>query len=181
MGLLLCILVNSNIESTTVIYLFIFIYLITSFLLWFSLLIININNFKITNLNYPIFITNFTNLKHQNQLLAFGICFTFFSLAAIPPFCGFLSKTFIYVIILKDLKYEIATFLIYLGVFGVYYYIKFLKIVFFEVNSLKFIQIQTLFVMPYFNFDSTIYSINLFFLFFISIKINLFSYLNYLY
>jgi NADH-quinone oxidoreductase subunit N len=176
MGLLLCILVNSNIESTTVIYLFIFIYLITSFLLWFSLLIININNFKITNLNYPIFITNFTNLKHQNQLLAFGICFTFFSLAAIPPFCGFLSKTFIYVIILKDLKYEIATFLIYLGVFGVYYYIKFLKIVFFEVNSLKFIQIQTLFVMPYFNFDSTIYSINLFFLFFISIKINLFSY-----
>ncbi len=177
MGLLFCIMLNSNLESITVIYLFILIYLITSFLLWFSLLLLNINILKVLNSNYPIFITNFTNLKNQNQLFAFAICFTFFSLAAVPPFCGFLSKTFIYVLILNDIKYEIAILLIYLGVFGVYYYIKFLKIVFFETNSLKINQVHTVFFIPFFNIDSTLYAISLFLLLFISLKINIFTYI----
>jgi NADH-quinone oxidoreductase subunit N len=176
MGLLLCLLINFNFESTIVIYFFLFIYLITSFLLWFSLLIVNINTFKILNLNYPILITNFINLKTQHSLFAMTICFSFFSLAAIPPFCGFLSKTYIYLLILNNLHYEIAIFLIYLGTFGIYYYIKFLKIIFFETNSFKILQIHTFFFLPYFNLDSTFYSICLFLLFFISLKANFFSY-----
>ena len=176
MGLIFCLIINNNLESVTVIYFFLLIYLITSFLLWFSLLIININISKIRIYNYPIFITNFINLKTQNKLFAFGICFSFFSLAAIPPFCGFLSKTYIYILILKTLKYEIAFFLIYLGTFGIYYYIKFLKIVFFETNSLKIKQAHTFFYISYFNLDSTLYSLSLFLLFFISIKTNLISF-----
>ncbi len=177
MGLLFCIMINSNFESITAIYLFILIYLVTSFLLWFSLLLLNINIFKIVNYNYPLFITSFTNLKIQNQLFALAICFAFFSLAAVPPFCGFLSKTFIYILILNDLKYEVATFLIYLGVFGVYYYIKFLKIVFFETNTLKITSLHTFFPIPFLNIDSTFYTLSLFLLLFISLKINLFAYI----
>ncbi len=176
MGLLFCIMLNHNFESITAVYLFILIYLITSFLLWFSLLLLNINIFKVLHYNYPVFITSFTNLKTQNQLFALAICFAFFSLAAVPPFCGFLSKTFIYVLILNDLKYEIATFLIYLGVFGVYYYIKFLKIVFFETTSLKINQMHSFFFISFFNIDSTFYAISLFLLLFISLKINIFTF-----
>lgn len=176
MGLLFCILINNTLESINSIYFFIFIYLITSFLLWFSLLILNINLNKLLNYNYPILITHFTNLKIQNKLFAFSICFIFFSLAAIPPFCGFLSKTYIYIIFIKSFKYEIAIFLIYIGVFGIYYYIKFLKIVFFEVNNLQIKQNQTFFALSYFNIDSTLYSLSLFLLFFISFKVNLFIY-----
>ncbi len=173
MGLLFCLIINTTLESISAIYFFIFIYLITSFLLWFSLLVLHINLVKILNYSYPIFITNFANLKKQNKLLALALCFSFFSLAAIPPFCGFLSKTYVYILLLKTLKYEIAIFLIYLGVFGVYYYIKFLKIVFFENNFLKINQIQTVFALNYFNVDATIYSLNIFILGFIAIKPNL--------
>jgi NADH-quinone oxidoreductase subunit N len=176
MGLIFCVLINNNLESIIIIYFFIFIYLITSFLLWFSLIIININLSKVLNYNYPLFITNFINLKKQNNLFAFAICFSFFSLAAIPPFCGFLSKTYIYILIFKNLKYEIAIFLIYLGVFGIYYYIKFLKIVFFETNSLKINSMHTFFNIYFFNLDSTLYSISLFSLVFISLKSNMFTY-----
>lgn len=176
MGLLFCILIDNTLESISSIYFFIFIYLITSFLLWFCLLILNINLNKILNYNYPIYITNFTNLKIQNKLFAYSICFIFFSLAAIPPLCGFLTKTYIYLLILKKFKYEIAIFLIYLGVFGLYYYIKFLKIVFFESNFLKITHINSFFFLPYFNIDSTLYTLSLFLLFFISFKANLFLY-----
>lgn len=178
MGLLFCILINNTIESISSIYFFILIYLITSFLLWFSLLILNININKVVNYNYPIFITNFTNLKIQNKIFAYSICFIFFSLAAIPPLCGFLTKTYIYLIILKTFKYEISIFLIYLGVFGIYYYIKFLKIVFFESNSLKIKQIHSFFYIPYFNIDSTLYSLSLFMLFLFTLKFNSILYLS---
>lgn len=177
MGLLFCILIDNNLESINSIYFFILIYLLTSFLLWFSLLILNINSYKLLNYNYPVFITNFTNLKIQNTLFAFSICFIFFSLAAIPPLCGFLSKTYIYVILLKKFKYEFAIFLIYIGVFGVYYYIKFLKIIFFETNNIKIKEIHTFFPLIYFNIDSTLYSLSLFLLFFIGFKVNIFIYI----
>ena len=176
MGLLLCLLVNNTLESITAIYFFIAIYLITSFLLWFSLVLVSYNKKNTISINYPIFITNFINIFKQHKLFAFAICFTFFSLAAIPPFCGFISKTYLYVLLVKSYKYEAAVFLIYLGVFGVYYYIKFLKIVFFETTSLKITQAQNFFYIPYFNIDSTLYSISLFCLFFISLKANLLSY-----
>lgn len=176
MGLLFCILINTNLESISSIYFFFFIYLITSFLLWFSLLILNINLNKLSNYNYPVLITQFTNLKIQNKLFAFSICFIFFSLAAIPPFCGFISKTYIYVLLIKTFKYEISIFLIYIGVFGIYYYIKFLKIIFFESQNLKITQAQTFFSLSFFNIDSTLYAFSLYCLFFISFKINLFIY-----
>lgn len=177
MGLLFCLLINTSLESIVAIYFFISIYLITSFLTWFSLLLLNINLSKILNYNYPIFITHFTNLKTQNQLFAITLCFSFFSLAAIPPFCGFLTKTYIYILILKNLKYEVAIFLIYLGVFGTYYYTKFLKIVFFEDNSLKINKSNSLFALRYFNIDSTLCAISLFMLLYITMKGTLLTYL----
>jgi NADH-quinone oxidoreductase subunit N len=177
MGLLFCLLINTNLESIIAIYFFIGIYLITSFLTWFSLLILNVNLSKLLSYNYPIFITNFTNLKNQNQLFAITLCFSFFSLAAIPPFCGFLSKTYIYILLLKNLKYEIAIFLIYLGVFGAYYYIKILKIIFFEDNLLKFNKSNSFFPIIYFNIDSTLCAISLFMLLYLMIKSTMLTYL----
>jgi NADH-quinone oxidoreductase subunit N len=181
MGLLLCLLINNSLESTTTIYFYLVIYLITSFLLWFSLLILKINLNKILNYNYPLFITNFTNMNKQNKLFAIGICFSFFSLASIPPFCGFLSKTYIYILLLKNFKYELSIFLIYLGTFGMYYYIKFIKIIFFEHNSLKITKIHTFFNINFFNLDSMLYSLSLYFLICLGVNPNFLMYLCFLF
>lgn len=171
-GLLLCLLIDTNLDSIFFIYFFLIIYLITLFLLWFILIIFYSNkilNNKYTNQKtFSIFLINFNSIFIQNKLFAISICFIFFSLAALPPFCGFFSKFFIFFILLKNYKYEFSIFLIYLGIFGSYYYIKFLKIICFEpILLIKQQQIFNLFNIPFLNLDSFLYSLYLFFLIFL--------------
>jgi NADH-quinone oxidoreductase subunit N len=178
MGLLLCILINTSLESITSIYFFLIIYILSSFLLWTTFILISNNKMIESAKLQPFYLNFFSNLLKQNSVLAIAICFTFFSLAAIPPFIGFLSKIYIYLILIKSYKYEISIFLIYLGTFGVYYYVKFLKILFFEniiyKNTLNF------YSLIYFNLDSTLYSFCLFLLIFLMLEPNLLFFLCYL-
>jgi NADH-quinone oxidoreductase subunit N len=178
MGLLLCILIDNSIESTIAIYFFLIIYILMSFLLWTTFVLINYNQVLQTSTPFPIFLNYFSNILKQNHIFAISICFIFFSLAAIPPFVGFLSKIYIYLILIKAYKYEVSVFLIYLGTFGVYYYIKFLKIILFENIRTK--QTQNFYSMVYFNIESSLYSLGLFSLIFFAIEPNFLFYFCYL-
>jgi NADH-quinone oxidoreductase subunit N len=178
MGLLLCILIDNTIESTVAIYFFLIIYILMSFLLWTLFVLINFNQTKRTSTAFPIYLNYFSNILKQNHIFAISVCFIFFSLAAIPPFVGFLSKIYIYLILIKAYKYEVSVFLIYMGTFGVYYYIKFLKIILFE-NVIKN-QILNFYPMVYFNVESSLYSLGLFFLIFFAIEPNFLFYFCYL-
>ncbi len=178
MGLLLCILIDNTIESIISVYFFLIIYIIMSFLLWAIFILVNYNQTKQSLGNSPLYLNFFSNLLKQNHIFAISICFVFFSLAAIPPFVGFLSKIYIYLILIKNYKYEVAVFLIYLGTFGVYYYIKFLKIILFENINSK--QVQNFYPMVYFNTESTLYSICLFSLLFFAVEPNFLFYFCYL-
>lgn len=174
-GLLLCILIDNSLDSLFSIYFFFLIYIITSLLLWLIFIIFyanqTIQQVKLNNLHYSIFLTAFNTLFNQNKIFAISICFIFFSLAAIPPFCGFLSKLYIFIILLKDSKYEFSIFLIYLGIFGSYYYIKFLKIVCFENIFLnKQHQIKNFYFFYFFNIECTLYSFFLFLLIYLFIN-----------
>lgn len=166
MGLLLCVLINNTLESVAVVYFFLVIYLIMSFLLWATLTNILYNFNKKKFLNYPIFLNVFSLLLKQNQIFAIAICFIFFSLAAIPPFAGFISKIYIYLILIKDYNYEVSAFLIYIGTFGVYYYIKFLKIILFE-NS-KSVNIPSTYPVLFLNLEATLYAFSLFLIIFLT-------------
>ena len=178
MGLLLCILIDNTIESTVAIYFFLIVYILMSFLLWTLFVLINFNQTKRTSTTFPIYLNYFSNILKQNHIFAISVCFIFFSLAAIPPFVGFLSKIYIYLILIKAYKYEASVFLIYMGTFGVYYYIKFLKIILFE-NVIKN-QILNFYPMVYFNVESSLYSLGLFFLIFFAIEPNFLFYFCYL-
>ena len=168
-GLILCLLIDITEDSTFSIFFYFIIYIITSILLWIIFIIIYYNHSKapIILTSYSIFLTYFNTLFIQNKVFAMAICFVFFSLAAIPPFCGFLSKLYLFLILLKNLKYELSIFLIYIGILGSYYYIKFLKIICFENIVLnKQNQIKNFYFMAFFNIDSTIFSLLLFLLLF---------------
>lgn len=179
MGLLLCILIDNTLESIIAIYFFLIVYLMLSFILWAIFVFVNFNQSKQSHNNYPLFLNYFSNLISQNYIFALTICFVFFSLAAIPPFIGFLSKIYLFLILIKNHKYEVAIVLIYLGTFGAYYYIKFLKIILFE-NTNK-ISTQNFYSTVYFNLDSTLYSLSLFFLLFGLIEPNFLFYTCYLF
>lgn len=179
MGLLLCILIDNNLESIVAIYYFLIVYLIMSFILWSIFILTTSNKIQQNKINYPLFLNSFSQLITQNYIFAISICFVFFSLAAIPPFVGFLSKIYLYLILIKSYKYEVAVFLLYLGTFGAYYYIKFLKIILFENTNKK--QKQNFYPLVYFNLESTLYSFSLFFLLFSTVEPNFFLFFCYLF
>jgi NADH-quinone oxidoreductase subunit N len=178
MGLLLCILIDNSLESVVAIYFFLVVYLIMSFILWSTFVLTTANQTLYNKFNYPVYLNFFSLLLKQNYIFAISICFVFFSLAAIPPFVGFLSKIYLYLILIKSYKYEIAIILLYLGTFGAYYYIKFLKIIFFENNN-KQKQIQNFYPLVYLNLESTLYSFSLFLLLFSTLEPNFFLYTCY--
>jgi NADH-quinone oxidoreductase subunit N len=136
MGLPFCALADNSLESYTIVYFFLFIYLLTSVLMWGTFVLINHNQNKVylkSKINtYPVFISSFKHFIINNSALALAFLFLLFSLAGIPPFAGFLSKIYVYFTLIQAGKYEAAALILYISAFGVYYYIKILKIMFYE-------------------------------------------------
>ena len=74
-------------------------------------------------------------LKESNSMLAIILCITLFSIAGIPPLVGFLAKIGIFLATIKSSVYLVAIFSILLSVISTFYYIRLIKILYFE-NSL---------------------------------------------
>jgi NADH-quinone oxidoreductase subunit N len=175
LGLPLCALADNTLYAFSSIYFFLVSYLITSILMWGLLVLINQNQYKITkNTINPLFTSTFNKILNQNSAIALCFLFMFFSLAAIPPFSGFIGKVYIYLALIQSFKYEAAILIIYISVIGVYYYIKFLKIIFFEnLIITKHVKYQSFFSNQYLIYDFNIISISLFLLVFVCFYPNL--------
>lgn len=180
MGLPLCALVDNSLESFTIVYFFLFIYLLTSVLMWGTFVLINSNQAKVfvdkKNIinTYPLFISTLKHLITNNSSLALAFLFLLFSLAGIPPFAGFLSKVYIYFSLIQGNKYEIASIIFYISAFGVYYYIKILKIMFYENINFTFpAKAQSSFNSKLLDLDYTLSAITMFFLLFLCFFPNL--------
>lgn len=171
MGLPFCALSDNSLESYTTVYFFLFIYLLTSVLMWGTLVLINQNQNKVflnSKINtYPVFISSFKHLLINNSALALAFLFLLFSLAGIPPFAGFLSKVYVYFTLIQGSKYEVAAVILYISAFGVYYYIKILKIMFYEnINLTRHIKGQSSFNSVNLDLDYTLIALAMFLLLF---------------
>ena len=71
-------------------------------------------------------------LRESNPILALTLTLTLFSIAGIPPLVGFLAKLGIFLSALSSSTYVIALFSILLSVISTFYYIRVIKIVYFE-------------------------------------------------
>jgi NADH-quinone oxidoreductase subunit N len=174
MGLPLCALCEGTLNSFSALIFFLIIYLFTSILMWgfFVLFVTNQKlqtSFWLDKINiYSVFISILSDVKKFNFSYALLLIFIFFSLGAIPPFVGFLNKIYIYLAVIESSHYEVAIFLAYVGAFGVYYYIKVLKIAFFEQELLnKKNKQQTFFDLKFLNIDMVLFSVLMFFLLFL--------------
>jgi NADH:ubiquinone oxidoreductase subunit 2 (subunit N) len=174
MGLPLCALVDNSLESFTIVYFFLFIYLLTSVLMWGTFVLINQNQNKVyldtkNKINiYPVFISSLKHLITNNSALALAFLFLLFSFAGIPPFAGFLSKIYVYFVLIQDNKYEIASIIFYVSAFGVYYYIKILKVMFYEnVNLTYNVKGQSSFNSANLDLDYTLCAVVMFLLLFL--------------
>ena len=177
MGLPLCALSDNSLEAFNIVFFYLLIYLLTSVLMW-CIFVIIYENYSKTSLSksstLPLFISSLKQLLFYNSSLALAFVFLFFSLAGIPPLVGFLSKIYIYIILIQSAKYEIASMIFYISALGVYYYIKVLKIMFYENIHLKS-HTKTLCVFNSLNLDLdyTLISLIMFLLLFFGIFPNI--------
>ncbi len=122
-------------------YFYLFIYILTSIILWsiLSLFYTFQNTFNIfDNKNLiPLFISNISNLFSINPNWAYSIAFIFFSMAGIPPLCGFFSKVFVLSSLIQINENFISVLFLTVSAISTFYYLRILKIVFFENKSIK--------------------------------------------
>jgi NADH-quinone oxidoreductase subunit N len=82
-------------------------------------------------------LSDFSGLSHDNPVLALSFAIFLFSLAGIPPFSGFFAKLGVFSIAIKEGYYTLAVFGVIGTVISAAYYLKIIKIMYFE-GSLSF-------------------------------------------
>jgi len=125
-----------NLEGYSYTFLFLILYIITSILIWGHFVLFHLYSVK-TNHYYnkeitSLYISTINNLSKHNIIWSFSLVIIFFSIAGIPPFSGFLAKMLI-IYNLVNLNYIVfACILVLISAFSVYYYIRILKVAYFE-------------------------------------------------
>ena len=71
-------------------------------------------------------------LNESNPILALILATTLFSMAGIPPIVGFLAKVGVFLVVVNSSAYLIAVLSILLSVISTFYYIRLIKILYFE-------------------------------------------------
>lgn len=113
-------------------YIYIFIYIIMTILCF--VIILGIYQKKdLTRLNY---LKDLITLTKSNPLLALILSITFFSMAGVPPLAGFFSKMFLFIVAIQTSMYLIALIGVLASVVSCFYYIRIIKLSYFETNYL---------------------------------------------
>jgi len=96
----------------------------------------------------------------------------FFSIAGMPPFSGFLAKIFILFELIESNQLIGSILIILISAISVFYYIRVIKVVFFESKEIhkNTEQFHTNFNIGFFNCDYLIIASLLFLLFFFFFK-----------
>jgi NADH-quinone oxidoreductase subunit N len=105
------------------------IYQFTGLCVWSLLTVVRL---KRNQEKYSKELSDLSLLKKANISLAFAFALTLFSLAGIPPLLGFAPKIFIISEVLQNNIETAAVFLALCSVVATFYYIRVIKIVFFE-------------------------------------------------
>jgi NADH:ubiquinone oxidoreductase subunit 2 (subunit N) len=130
-GYLLLSFSTGNVEGIQMMFYYLAIYMISGLSFWAVYLFLiqkkdlyyNKNNKELGDLIL---------LKESNPMLALILAMTLFSLAGIPPLVGFLIKVGVFSVVVKSSTYLISVVSIVLSVISTFYYIRLIKILYFE-------------------------------------------------
>lgn len=149
-GFLVASISVSTFDSLASMYFFLFIYLLTSLLIWGHLINFNGSNMQISRFlkqqTEAIYLSSFSNLLKISSIFSVSILIFFFSVAGVPPLVGFLAKMLVLLQLINSKNMLAASFLIIISAVSVYYYIRLIKVIYFESNySIKTSPMQILF------------------------------------
>ena len=149
------------------------IYMISGLSVWYIFLLIRLKNRYLKN-KYSKELSDLVLLKKSNPGIAFTFALTMFSFAGIPPLIGFLAKVSIFLSVVGISFYYVALISIVCSVVSTFYYIRIIKVLYFEsllVGKLYYSinNIKTLF-LSFFVFSLTYLFLNPNFLYLITFR-----------
>ncbi len=120
--------VKDNMHIDTI-YFYIVVYALTTLL--FISLTMNIKR----NGSYIVNISDLKGLASKKPLLSFAIAVMMLSFAGIPPLAGFFGKFFVFYRLVELDQIELALFGVIMSVVSCFYYLRIVKIVYFEEDK----------------------------------------------
>ena len=103
---------------------------------WAILITLEIKNKKY---NYVKYISDLQGFSKSNPVLAYTLAINMFSMAGVPPLAGFFAKFYILFTSLEAGFNLLVIFAILFSVISAFYYIRFIKIMFFDVDKGNFL------------------------------------------
>tara|TARA_B100000965_G_C19570280_1_gene748785 strand:- start:362 stop:1768 length:1407 start_codon:yes stop_codon:yes gene_type:complete len=90
------------------------------------------------NGEYTENISDLSGISKKRPLLAISFLIVFFSLAGIPPLGGFFAKFYVFMSVIENGMYILATIGLLTTVISAFYYLKIIKVIYFDENKLTF-------------------------------------------
>ena len=128
MGFILIGLATGTLSGVTglLIYLTIYIFMVVG--AFSCILALKTNDINIEN------ISDLAGLSKVNPVIAFILSMFLFSLAGIPPLAGFFAKFYIFLSAIESGLYTLAIIGVLASVVGAFYYLRIIKIIYFDEN-----------------------------------------------
>jgi NADH-quinone oxidoreductase subunit N len=117
-------------EGMQNLYLYIFIYMLAGLCIWSIFLILRLKNIYTKKKNKDL--TDFVLLFKSNPTIALCFSTVLLSIAGFPPLIGFLTKMGIFLTAIESTMFFSAIIAILASVIGTFYYIRIIKILYFE-------------------------------------------------
>lgn len=131
MGYVLIAFSTCTYTGVQMLFFYLIIYIIAGLSTWAIILFLRLKKKNLGN-KYNKELGDLVLLKKSNPALAFSLALTMFSIAGIPPMIGFLAKMSVFLSVVGISFYVIALLSILFSVVSTFYYIRVIKILYFE-------------------------------------------------
>ena len=119
-------------EGVSASILYIFLYVVMNIGSFVCILIMKRKNIYFEN------IRDLSGLSKNHPVIAFSFTVFLFSLAGIPPLAGFFAKFYIFMAVIKAELFTLAVIGLVTSVISAFYYLKIIKIIYFDPEQEKF-------------------------------------------
>jgi len=130
-GYLLLSFSTGNLEGVQMMFYYLIIYMVSGLVFWSVYIFLRQKRNSYYNKSNKE-LGDLALLNASNPMLAFILAITLFSMAGIPPMVGFLAKLGIFSVVIKSSAYLVAVLSILFSVISTFYYIRLIKILYFE-------------------------------------------------
>jgi NADH-quinone oxidoreductase subunit N len=132
MGFALMGIANGSIEGIRSLCLYLLIYLVMSLAIFISIIALKKENEHVEEIN------QLSGLSKTNPIMAIILSILLFSLAGIPPLAGFFAKFYVLYAAINAELYYLAIFGVVSSVISAFYYLRIIKIMYFDDSSITF-------------------------------------------